>query len=324
MDNSKYKVWVRCMTFNHSDYIQDALKGFCMQQTSFPFVCTIVDDASTDGEQEIIKAYLQKCFDLNDSSLVRKEETEDYSLIFARHKENVNCFFAVYFLKYNHYSIKKSKSPYLEEWNDTKYCALCEGDDYWCSPHKLQCQVDFLESHPNHSLCFHAHYGLSTNGLKKEIHRYDENKEICLMEHMIRGGGFMATASMLYVGKLKDDWPEWAQKAPVGDAPLMLVLAERGFVGYINEVMCCYRVAVPGSWSERMFKDRHMRKEVFKRIIQYKKGFDKWSCYKYHKCVKKAIAYSYIRYYIASLPFGVKLSKRFRKYKKRIFNLLYR
>ena len=69
----KYLVCVHCMTYNHASYITDALNGFTMQQTTFPFVCTIVDDASTDGEQEAIRNYLEASFDLDDLMVVRKE-----------------------------------------------------------------------------------------------------------------------------------------------------------------------------------------------------------------------------------------------------------
>lgn len=144
-----WKVCVRCMTFNHASYIEDAINGFCMQETDFPFVCTIIDDASTDGEQEVIKRYLEEHFDLEDKTIVRNEESEDYVLTFARHKTNKNCYFAVLYLKYNHYSIKKTKIPYIAEWHENcKYIALCEGDDYWIDGKKLQKQVEFLENNP--------------------------------------------------------------------------------------------------------------------------------------------------------------------------------
>ena len=69
MEEIKFKVCVRCMTYNHSAFIEDAMNGFCMQRTNFPFVCIIVDDASTDSEQEVIKNYLQKNFLLEDKNL---------------------------------------------------------------------------------------------------------------------------------------------------------------------------------------------------------------------------------------------------------------
>ena len=98
----KYKVCVWCNTYNQTSYIKDTMDGFCMQQTSFPFVCLIMDDASTDGEPEVIKQYLNDHFDTEWT-----KETDDYHLTLARHQENKNCYFAVYLLKYNHYSIKK-------------------------------------------------------------------------------------------------------------------------------------------------------------------------------------------------------------------------
>lgn len=152
----EFKVNVSCMTFNHAGFIRDAMDGFCMQQTDFPFVCTIVDDASTDGEQEVISAYLNEHFDLGDINTVQREETNDYTSVFARHKTNPNCYFAVYYLKENHYSKKRSKRPYLQPWRESaEYIALCEGDDYWTDPLKLQKQVDFLDSHPDYSIVFH-------------------------------------------------------------------------------------------------------------------------------------------------------------------------
>ena len=147
---------VRCSTYNQSAYITDAMNGFVMQQTSFPYVCAIIDDASTDGEQEVIRKYLVDYFEMTDNSVAYQKEMDYGSVLFARHKTNRNCYFAVTFLKENHYSQKKTKLPYLKEWLDNvKYVALCEGDDYWTDPLKLQKQVSFLEKHSDYSLCCH-------------------------------------------------------------------------------------------------------------------------------------------------------------------------
>ena len=109
-DNSQYMVCVKCFTFNHAKYIRNTLLGFCIQQTDFPFVCAIVDDASTDSAQEVIKTFIEENFDINDKSMVKNEDNDDYSLTFVRHKRNKNCFFAMIYLKYNHYSIKKKQA----------------------------------------------------------------------------------------------------------------------------------------------------------------------------------------------------------------------
>ena len=153
MDNTAFPVYVRCSTFNHAKFIVDAMNGFTMQQTTFPYVCAIIDDASTDGEQEVIRSYFQEHFDLTDKEIVRHEETDDYIMSYARHKTNLNCFFAVFYLKYNHYSINKDNYSYASEWADkANYYAICEGDDYWTDPEKLQKQTDFLERHVDYTM----------------------------------------------------------------------------------------------------------------------------------------------------------------------------
>lgn len=290
MENIKYMVRVSCMTFNHAHYIEDAMNGFCMQETNFPFVCTIIDDCSTDGEQDVIKNYLEEHFDLEDSSVVRNEETDDYFLTFAQHKTNKNCYFAVLFLKYNHYSIRKPKKPYIEEWCDTKYVALCEGDDYWIDSLKLQKQVDFMESHPEHSLCFCAHKAKNPEGKEEIIRRYATDIECCPMEGIILGGGaYMATNSMLFRQSLFVSYLTWVKGCPIGDLPLMLTLAYKGLVGYIDDVMCVYRISATGSWSNRLASSIETRRIHNQAIDKMWRQFDEWSERKYHRIIMKKL-----------------------------------
>ena len=159
MDNGiKYLVRVDCMTYNQASYIEDAMNGFCMQQTGFPFLCIIVDDASTDGEPDVIKNYIDDNFDRQNIGLSTPDETDEYVRIYARHKENKNCYFCVLLLKYNHYSIRKAKLTNIAELiRSIKYIAMCEGDDYWTDPLKLQKQVDFLEEHEEYVMCCHRY-----------------------------------------------------------------------------------------------------------------------------------------------------------------------
>lgn len=153
MESIKSRALVICHTYNQSQYIEDTLNGFCEQQTDFPYVCLIIDDASTDGEGEVINNYLIENFDLNDSIFFMQEDTCDYYSRFAQHIANKNCYFLIFYLKYNHYQIRKSKLSYYMDWrNKTKYIAYCEGDDYWIDPLKLQKQVDFLEKHQDFGL----------------------------------------------------------------------------------------------------------------------------------------------------------------------------
>lgn len=155
MEYPKFKVCCRCFTFNQAKYITDAMNGFTMQQTSFPFVCTIVDDASTDGEQEVIRKYVEENFDFSEGSVAYHKETDYAHITYAQHKTNKNCYFAILYLKENHYSQHKPKMGYLSEWRDMcEYEAICEGDDYWIDATKLEKQADFLDNNRDYAMCY--------------------------------------------------------------------------------------------------------------------------------------------------------------------------
>ncbi len=96
--NNKFLVRILCLTYNHESYISDAMSGFVMQNTNFPFVAVIIDDASTDRTSETIKHFMADHFALDDPMTSRREEKEYGQLLFAQHKTNRNCFFAVILL----------------------------------------------------------------------------------------------------------------------------------------------------------------------------------------------------------------------------------
>ena len=153
LPNHNYKVLIRCNTFNQSKFIKETLTGFTIQETNFPYICLIIDDCSTDGEPEVIKEFLRNECVIGKAILYDTPEAE---VIIVSHKNNKNCTFAIYFLKENFYSQKKSKNIFILPWeNICKYEAICEGDDYWIDSNKLQKQVDFLDTHKSVSCAFH-------------------------------------------------------------------------------------------------------------------------------------------------------------------------
>ena len=250
----KWKVCVSCMTYNHASFIEYALNGFCIQETSFPFVCTIVDDASTDGEPEVIRRYLEENFNLNDLSVVRNEETEDYLLTFAQHKKNKNCYFAVFFLKYNHYQKKKNKIPYLKEWRDSaQYFAICEGDDYWINPNKLQVQVNYLDNHPDYTMVCNRTKLFSEKKQKYigENYCYNKSQTVDPVDVIRRTGLFISTCSIIYCRYIIDNIPDYWKQCKVGDYPLQIMCAMKGKIYYFNDIMSVYRVDNYDSWMGR-------------------------------------------------------------------------
>lgn len=258
MENIKYMVRVSCITYNHVAYIEDAMNGFCMQETRFPFVCTIIDDASTDGEQKVIKNYIQAHFDLEGEGVARNEETSDYYLTFAQHKTNKNCFFAVLFLKYNHYSNKKSKMAYLSEWTDTKYVAFCEGDDYWIDPLKLQKQVDFLETHPNYGMC---HTDFYTTG-RRHITPVKEEKDDIYWPSILTKGLRVGTVTAVVRADIYNNMPRlnMGKGWPIGDLPIWYEIARVSKIKYLPEITATYRI-VAESASHSQSLDKVLRYE---------------------------------------------------------------
>jgi len=121
-------VSIRCLVYNHEPFLRQCLDGFVMQQTTFPFEAIIHDDASTDGSASIIREYAEKYPDI-------------IKPIFEAENQ------------WGKGTISKIVNAAIHP--NSKYIAVCEGDDYWTDPHKLQIQVDFLESHPDYALCSH-------------------------------------------------------------------------------------------------------------------------------------------------------------------------
>lgn len=155
--NYKYMVCTQCLTFNHKPFIEETLRGFAMQQTTFPVATVVADDASTDGEQELLRQWAADNLDL--AAADAYERDTDYAhIISAPLKENPLHTFVFILLLENHHSQKKSKQPYFRDWmGNAKYYAFCEGDDYWIEPLKLQRQVDFLESNPEVTVTCHRY-----------------------------------------------------------------------------------------------------------------------------------------------------------------------
>lgn len=122
-------VW--CITYNQVDYIEDALKGFLIQKTNFKFEVVVHDDASTDGTTDIVKYYEKQHPDIITSYIEKVNQWKIGGL-----PRIIGLM--------NRYHRRG------------KFIALCEGDDYWTDPNKLQRQVDFLESHKDYSMCFHS------------------------------------------------------------------------------------------------------------------------------------------------------------------------
>jgi glycosyltransferase involved in cell wall biosynthesis len=268
-------VSINCITYNHEDYIADAIEGFLMQETDFEYEILIHDDASTDGTADIVREYEKKYPDV----IKPIYQTENQ---FS--KEDVSRISYTF----NHTRAKG------------KYIAMCEGDDYWTDPKKLQKQVNYMGEHSNVSLCYHAAERVTPKRkkLNKFLGLYGQGTKRLSPKEVLNN--FYATASNIYRKELLDSPPEWFFWGPAGDFTTELVLLAKGDVYYIDDLMSNYRVNTPESLTDKLYS--RSNKDVInlhKKLIEILDEFNKYSNYKYEEAVKTAINKRY--FYIINL-----------------------
>lgn len=210
-------VSVICETYNHELYIRQCLDGILMQETSFAYEVLIHDDASNDHTQSIIKEYVEKYPEII-KPIFQKEN---------QYSKGISIWRV--------YQMPRAKG---------KYIALCEGDDYWTDPLKLQKQVDFLESHEDYSMCFHAakilNQGVDVNRTGAVCERVIDKEYTSteLFENWI-----VPTASIVYrkdmVEGFKMKHAEWLTR---GDIAMVLRSSHTGKVWGMSDLMSVYRM----------------------------------------------------------------------------------
>jgi glycosyltransferase involved in cell wall biosynthesis len=203
------------ITYGHEKYIRQAIECILMQEGDFDLELVIANDCSPDNTDVII------------SELLKSHSKAD-KIRYIKHKKNIgmmpNFIFA------------------LEQCNGN-YIALCDGDDYWTDPYKLQKQVGFLEANPDYVLSFHKVKILKPDGdlVEDFITKVPENYET--QETLARLGNYIHTPSVVFRNIIMEFPPEFSL-SPVGDYFLYMMLAEHGKLNYINEEMAVYRYGV--------------------------------------------------------------------------------
>ncbi len=233
MRNKELLVSVCMITYNHEKFISEAIEGVLMQKTTFPIELIIGEDCSTDTTRSICIDY-QK----NYPEIIKLQLPETNKGMMRNFIENMQAATG-------------------------KYIALCEGDDYWTDPYKLQKQVDFLDANEEYSFCFHDNIILNQKTGEKRIRigerlidRTVDLKSIILEKNM-------ATATLVFRNII--NWkkiPEWFSQIGQGDYGLVVLLAEKGFGQFLPDVMSVYRIHDGGVWSGNKQRSYHINEDI--------------------------------------------------------------
>lgn len=212
-------VAINCITYNHEKYIRETLDGFIKQKTKFPFVAIVHDDASTDGTRQIIQEYADKFPEI---ILPIFESENQYS-------------------KGGFSRISKIMNNAIEE-TGAKYTAICEGDDYWTDPLKLQNQVEFMESHPDYGMCYTRVKRLyqDTNIIKDSWGGPNEILSSLLLNNTIPTLTVLLRTSTLnqYYADIQTDSRSWK----MADYPIWLYFAATSKIKFVDSESGVYRI----------------------------------------------------------------------------------
>lgn len=259
------------LVYNHEPYLRQCLDGFVMQQTSFPFEVVIHDDASTDGSAAIIREYATRY---------------------------PNIFVPIYQTENQYSQGKKVSSTYVFPRARGKYIALCEGDDYWTDPLKLQKQVDFLEANPEYSMCFHsANVFCQSSGQYNDLFAYVQDREYEGVEFIKKWT--VPTASVCFRRNVIDsELYQTVRKNPYfvyGDLILFLSCASLGRIRGLSSMMSVYRRLDNGAVLSA--KSPEMEVRLCRQVLAYAECFGE----KYTKVCRDIFFERSSMFYLASL-----------------------
>ncbi len=263
-------VSICCITYNHEKYLSQALDSFLRQECNFSYEILIHDDASTDGTRQIIEGYVERYGDII-RPLYQSEN---------QYSKGIHNISGVY-------NFPRARGRYI---------AMCEGDDLWLDVRKLRWQFEFMEAHPECSMCCHAAKLVRMDDAFSELRDLRPYKNDCILstEQVVSKAKNIPTSSLFFRTELARKLPDWYYDCPVGDIPLQLFMALNGKVFYYNRPLSAYRVGNSGSWSavmeDRSFEKFYERWERhFRDMKRLYEAFDRDSGGAYHEAVEEAI-----------------------------------
>ena len=283
MYETKPLISISMITYNHEKFIRQAVESVLAQNFDSNFELVISNDNSQDNTHNIVQEII-------------KTHPLGGKIKYFKHKKNLgmmsNFIFAIEICKGN-------------------YIALCEGDDYWTDPLKLNKQISFLERNLEYAACFtnakiiNEHENSSKKFVKSLKNNYPSNEIVKL------GGGFFPTASLVFRNQ-EIIFPKFMYQAMSGDYSLALLLACRGDFYYLDNVTCVYRMHGGGVFTS-IKDDKKIRTRINFNSIELLKNFNEFSNFKFKQEV---------RITISSLSKKILLRNKLRLETSLLFNLM--
>lgn len=239
-----------CITYNQAPFIRQTLDGFLSQKTDFDVEIVIGDDYSTDGTREILQEYQSR-----------------YPKLFRLLLPEKNTGMQANFMA--------TMSACRQ-----KYVALCEGDDYWTDPLKLQKQVTFLEKNQDFSICFHRAHILYESGITTKYPEINKTTpEETALDDIVKGN-YIHTPTVVFRNEIKGQLPDWFKQAYPCDWPLHTINATFGKIAFLPGEMAVYRVHKGGVHSTQSSTLQKSLTTIRNMAIELKKrNFDSQSRY---------------------------------------------
>lgn len=209
------------ITYGHEQFIKQSVMGVLNQETNFEIELIIANDCSPDNTAAVVDNIINT-------------HPKGRQIRFINRESNVGM-----------------TPNFIDALNQCKgkYVALCEGDDYWIDNQKLQFQVDFLESNPDFSVCFHSIYELIDGKQEFLKVNYSPTDGVYSLEDLAREGNFIPTLSVVFRNNLVNNLPDWFAKCPLGDYVLHLLNGQFGKYKGFDKPMAVYRRHEGGVYS---------------------------------------------------------------------------
>lgn len=249
-------VSVKVPAFNQERYLEACLDGILAQKTTFPFEVIVGEDGSADGTRAIAETYAKA-----HPRTVHLLDAEG-NLGPARNLARIRTACR------------------------GQYEAMCEGDDIWIHPCKLQRQVEFLEARPDHVFCFHdALFYREDKGARPKYYCPPDLPESPSVADVLRRPAFIATSSILARRSFLDALPPWRTEVLCGDLVVRLWGPHAGRIGYLRDIMAIRRRHSRGI--SMRSGPRRMATEAIKAYAR----FDEATNRQYHRLVRARIAF---------------------------------